>query len=135
VPSTLVDTGPLVAIADRRDKHHARCLSWLERFDGTLVTTWAVLTEFSHLVPSLDACRRVYQWARTGDLRIVALGGDELGVAIDWMAQYDDLPMDLADASLVVAAIRTGVTTVWTLDRRDFEVYRLPKRKRFRIVG
>jgi predicted nucleic acid-binding protein len=42
--------------------------------------------------------------------------------------------MDLADASLVVAAMSTGILTVWTLDRNDFETYRLPGRKRFRLA-
>ena len=135
MPSTIVDTGPLVAIADRRDNHHERCVHWLENYRGELITTWAVLTEFSHLVPSADACTRIYHWAKTGDLQILPLGAAELGIASDWMVQYRDLPMDLADASLVVAALKTGITSVWTLDRRDFETYRLPKRKRLRIVG
>lgn len=133
--NTLVDTGPLVAIADRSDGHHARCVRWLEAYSGTLITTWAVLTEFSHLVPSLDACSRVYRWARTGDLQVLALGAEELAIAHDWMSKYHDLPMDLADASLVVAALKTGVSSVWTVDRRDFETYRLPKRKRFRVIS
>ena len=91
--SILVDTGPLVALADKRDRAHLDCKSFLENYRGRLVTTWAVLTEFSHA----------------------------------------DRPMDLADASLVVAAMSTGIHTVWTLDRSDFETYRLPGRKRFHL--
>ena len=40
----------------------------------------------------------------------------------------------LADASLVIAALKTGATQIWTLDRSDFATYRLPGRKRFTLV-
>ena len=50
------------------------------------------------------------------------------------MSKYRDLPMDFTDASLVRAAERDGVDTVFTTDRRDFSVYRLLGRRRFRIV-
>jgi len=76
----------------------------------------------------------LFRWIENGGIELVPMGIDELSVATDWMERYADRPMDLADASLVVAALNTGVTTVWTLDRNDFETYRLPNRKRFRLV-
>ncbi len=76
----------------------------------------------------------LFRWIGCGGVEIIPLGIDELVSATDWMERYADRPMDLADASLVVAAMATGVTTVWTLDRNDFETYRLPNRKRFRLV-
>lgn len=130
----LVDTGPLVALADRRDGNHPRCTQWMKRFDGTLVTTWSVLTEASHLVPSVRAALSILRWTERGGLDVLPFGAAELAVATDWMERYADRPMDLADASLVVAALQTGVTAVWTLDRNDLETYRLPNRKRFRLV-
>ncbi|MDP2794675.1 MAG: PIN domain-containing protein [Sulfurisoma sp.] len=130
----LVDTGPLVALADRRDAHHAACTAWLHDFRGQMITTWAVLTEVSHLVPSVEAAVAILRWSGREGLEILPLGRDELIKATDWMERYADRPMDLADASLVVAAIATGITTIWTLDRSDFETYRLPRRKRFRLA-
>lgn len=130
----LVDTGPLVALADRRDGNHHACARWLQGFGGTLVTTWPVLTEVSHLVPSVAAALGVLRWVERGGLEVIPLGAGELARAADWMERYAGRPMDLADASLVVAALTTGVTTVWTLDRNDFETYRLPNRRRFRLV-
>ena len=50
------------------------------------------------------------------------------------MSRYADRPMDMADASLVHVACETGVQDVWTVDRGDFETYRLPYRRRFRLV-
>lgn len=130
----LVDTGPLVALADRRDANHATCISWLREFRGQMITTWAVLAEVSHLVPSVQAGIAILRWGLSAGIEIMPLGRDELLEATDWMDRYADRPMDLADASLVVAAMATGVTAVWTLDRTDFETYRLPNRKRFRLV-
>jgi predicted nucleic acid-binding protein len=67
-------------------------------------------------------------------MEVATLGRDELVSTIDWITRYADRPMDLADASLVVTAIKTGCIDVWTLDRTDFETYRLPGRKRFRLA-
>ncbi len=130
----LVDTGPLVAMADRRDGNHPACKRWVQDFSGELLTTWAVLTEVTHLVPSVKAGLAILRWVEEGGMRVLPLGDEELSMAVDWMERYADRPMDLADASLVVAALKTGVTSVWTLDRSDFETYRLPSRKRFRLV-
>lgn len=133
--SILVDTGPLVALANRRDHWHARCARFLGSFRGELITTWPVLTEFSHLVDSLPALQQLEAWAARGGLHIHVLGQDELKSMVDWMSRYADRPMDLADASLVQVACATGIQHVWTVDRADFETYRLPNRKRFRLVG
>ena len=130
----LVDTGPLVALADKRDAAHALCTTFLAAHHGRLMTTWAVLTEFSHLAPTVAATLRLYRWIDKGGMDILPLGREELVRAIDWIEKYADRPMDLADASLVVAAMSTGIHTVWTLDRNDFETYRLPGRKCFRLA-
>ncbi|MDD3482699.1 type II toxin-antitoxin system VapC family toxin [Azovibrio restrictus] len=130
----LVDTGPLVALASKRDHAHASCTAFLKAYKGRLLTTWAVLTEFSHLVPSVAATLPLYHWIERGGLELLPLGRDELVSTIDWIERYADRPMDLADASLVVAALKTGCSNVWTLDRSDFETYRLPGRKHFKLV-
>jgi predicted nucleic acid-binding protein len=50
------------------------------------------------------------------------------------MREYRDLPMDLADAALVRTAEREKISRVFTIDRRDFEVYRPRGIRRFTIV-
>ncbi|MBU1666505.1 MAG: PIN domain-containing protein [Gammaproteobacteria bacterium] len=131
----LVDTGPLVALSDKRDKFHEASKAFLKNYRGRLLTTWAVLTEFSHLAPSVAATLPLYRWIDNGGLELFPLGRDELVRAVDWIERYADQPMDLADASLVVTALSTGYTQIWTLDRRDFETWRLPSRKRFKLVS
>ncbi|MBP5998698.1 MAG: PIN domain-containing protein [Azonexus sp.] len=130
----LVDTGPLVAIVNKRDKFHLGCLEYLKNYRGRLLTTWAVLTEFAHMADSIGATLPLYHWIERGGLELMPLGREELVTAIDWIERYADRPMDLADASLVVAALKTGSTQIWTLDRDDFETYRLPGRKHFKLV-
>jgi predicted nucleic acid-binding protein len=130
----LVDTGPLVALADPLDRDHLACKNFVRDHRGPLLTTWPVLTEFSHMSGSIRIALPLFRWIENGGIELLPMGIDELAVATDWMERYADRPMDLADASLVVAALTTGVTTVWTLDRNDFETYRLPNRKRFRLV-
>ena len=71
---------------------------------------------------------------RNAQYRPCHLEPESLAPAIDWIERYADRPMDLADASLVVAALKTGCAKVWTLDRADFETYRLPGRKHFTLV-
>jgi uncharacterized protein len=135
VPSILVDTGPLVALASRNDHWHTRCLRFLQGFRGELITTWPVLTEFSHLVNSRAAVQQLQAWAQRGSLRIHAMGHEELKQVVDWMSRYAGRPMDLADASLAQVACATGVLHVWSIDRSDFETYRLPNRRRFRLIA
>jgi predicted nucleic acid-binding protein len=110
-------------------------VKFLDSYRGELITTWPVLTEFSHLVRSPNAIAHLQNWVERGGLRIYPLGQDELKQVVDWMSRYADRPMDLADASLVHVACATGVHQVWTIDRTDFATYRLPNRKRFRMVG
>ena len=50
------------------------------------------------------------------------------------MQKYRDLPMDLADASVVAVAEHEGISKVFTLDRRGFGVYRLGRGGRFSVI-
>ena len=52
----------------------------------------------------------------------------------DIIARYSKLPCDYADATLIAFAEHTGVSVIATINQRDFPVYRLRGRKRFRIV-
>jgi len=123
--ATLVDTGPLVAWFDRSDQDHQACASFFLEHTGAFVSTWPVLTEVCHLIPAAMA-PRVLEWVSLGGLSIPELSGSALGLMASWMRQYGDLPMDLADASLLWVTHEHGLRRIATLDRRDFGVYRLP---------
>ena len=124
VAKALCDTGPLVAMADRFDALHGECVVAFRQFSGNLVTTWPVLTEAFYFLD--DPASREFLWefiARPG-VQIANLPSDDLVRIRTLMTQYATLPMDFADASLVVAAERLNLRRVFTLDRRDFLLYR-----------
>jgi len=65
----LIDTGPLVALFNRRDNAHQTVRTWLHGYRGRLITTWPVLTEVGHLIPQ-HLLPVVLKWAAAGGLEI-----------------------------------------------------------------
>ena len=72
------------------------------------MSTWPVLTEVCHLIPA-DVAPRFLSWVSLGGLSLAELGGSALELMATWMRQYGDLPMDLADASLLWVAQQHGI--------------------------
>ena len=129
----LADTGYWLALANRRDRWHERAVMAGERLTESLVVTWPVVTETCHLLLSrLDVyaeTRFIEQVASNVELH--ELGKAHLGTIQALMEKYADLPMDLADASLVVAATELGDGRILTTDQRDFNAYRWKNTKPF----
>lgn len=133
---TLVDAGPLVAILDGGDVGHHRCVNIVGSLAAPLVTTWPAFTEAMYLVGQRGgwtAQDGLWRLVLRGTLIIHSLENGELRRARELMRRYRDLPMDLADATLVAFAEAHRITQVFTLDK-DFRVYRLHGRKAFTIV-
>jgi hypothetical protein len=132
---TLVDAGPLVAILHRDDRHHRECVQTLRALPPPLGTTWPVLTEAMYLLGfSAEAQDELWERIETERLHLLRLDASDAPRMRALTRKYRDLPMDLADASLVAVAERDGIGRVFTLDRRDFSLYRPARRGRFRIV-
>ncbi len=131
--AALVDTGPLVALFVRNDPDHVRVTAWLREFRGKLLTTWPVLTEVCHFL-SPEVALRFLRWVESGGAGLIELPADELAAVIRSMEKYLDRPMDLADASLVWLAGRSGVRDILTVDTGDFATFRTPQGKPFRDV-
>lgn len=131
----LVDTGPLVALFDPSDDAREECrdaLAALERAD--LVTTEAVITEAMYLLAfSTRAQVALLSLLAAGVPRVEPLAADEYRRAGELVEKYASLPMDYADATLVVLAERLRTSRVFTLDRRDFSIYRV-RRGKFRLL-
>lgn len=133
----LVDTGAVVALVNRGDRHHTAATEWFRAFRGQLLTTDAVVTETAYVLapwPShLQAALIWFDRARQAGLLRVALVEDYSAIG-RILEQYSSLPCDYADASLIDLAERTGVTAIATVDQRDFSVYRIKGRKRFQLL-
>jgi len=129
VAKALLDTGPLVAWLDKGDGDHARCTAFFADYQGQFVTSWPVLTEVCHLLPR-HVVSRFMRWVAAGGAEVREMSPTAASDIATLMEKYDDLPMDLADASLVWLAGKMGITEVVTLDETDFGIYRLPGGKR-----
>ena len=123
----LVDTGAWLALADRGDAYHARCREFFRNNREPLMTTDPVLVECVHLLYKRIGVAKTMAW-------LEALGAQGVGIfdmhaehllrLMTLMRQYADLPMDLADASLVLVAEELGEGRIVSTDERDFHTYR-----------
>lgn len=123
----LTDAGPLIALIDRRDADHARCVSASEQLLGPMLSTWPAFTEAVYLLGAGAGWRGqepLWRMVRRGSLMLADVTPAMLARIPVLMERYQDLPMDLADASLVALAEERRLRRVFTLDR-DFRVYRL----------
>lgn len=131
----LVDTGPLVAIANPDDTQHLGCAQVLGDIEPPMLTCWPVLTEAAWLLRRHEAA---WEGLLEGFHRhlfvLLPVEQSELGEVSGLMSQYRNLPLQLADAVLLHLANREGLTTVFTLDQRDFSVVRLRGKKRLTLL-
>jgi predicted nucleic acid-binding protein len=130
VQSALVDSGPLIALFDRDDRHHERVKTFLKAHPLRLFSTWPVLTEVCALLPQQCAWDFM-EFVQRGGVWLEPLEPDDISALLELSQRYADRPMDLADASLVILATRLGIQRIVSLDS-DFDIYRLPGKKTFR---
>jgi hypothetical protein len=124
-----------VALIHADDRHHAACRDALERIRDPLATVWPVITEAMYLLDfSSQAQEALWRVLERDAVRILPLDAGDVPRMRELMRKYRDLPMDLADAALVRAAERERISRVFTIDRRDFEVYRPRGIRRFTIL-
>ncbi len=131
----LVDTGPLVALIHEDDNEHRICKETFLTFSEPLGTVWPVLTEAMYLLSfSWVAQNALWEMTQAGAVEILSLGTDDVARMRELMRKYRDLPMDLADAALVRVAERERLRRIFTLDRRDFQIYRPSRMGRFAVL-
>jgi predicted nucleic acid-binding protein len=131
----LADTGPIVAILSRRDQYHRTCVEALRDLPGPLFTCWPVITEASWLLrKDSNALHQLLNSLDSGFLELIPLTTADAKPIASILKKYRDIRIQLADAALIHLAARDGVDTIFTLDQRDFSVYRLPKGRAFRVI-
>lgn len=123
----IVDTGAFVALFHRRDRFHPTARQVFGISPEQLITTYPVISETCYLLSqqaNLTTAQTFLQGMANEIAQIFPLQLSHLKRMIVLMKKYEDLPMDFADASLVVLAEELGHGRILTLDRRDFSVYR-----------
>lgn len=123
----VVDTGPLVATADRADKDHAACRALLEGDEGPLVTTGLVIAEAAYLIDrqlGAHAEAALYASIISGQLEVEGLDLADWERIRELVTAYADLRLGGTDASVIMLAERLGATRIATLNHRHFRVVR-----------
>jgi len=130
----LLDTGALVSLLDRSQSGHTAFVGFFDSWRGPVVSTEAVLTEATHLLAKVPGGpRSCCDFFLRGGAVLVPSSPASLRRCRELIDAYRDLPMDYADATLVVLAEELNTTLVLTTDRRDFGVYRMRGRRKFRV--
>ena len=131
----LIDTGAILALLDRSDRWHERCVNALQDLPLPLGTSAAVLAELFHLLnPGSRELQVAWDFLRSGAVTVLAIDDSDLPALEELMKKYHARRMDFADATLVHLARRESLVTIFTVDHADFETYRISGRRRFRIV-
>lgn len=132
--TTLVDAGPLIALLDADEPHHARCAAAITRSSVRLVTCEAVIAEACFILRRLPKARRDLLLDVHDGLYIVDYQlAPRADVVAGLMAKYANVPMSLADACLVDLAEINSIGRILTLDA-DFGVYRWGRNKPFEML-
>lgn len=132
--AVLVDVGPLVALLDRSDPDHQACRSALTAVRDPLATVWPAVTEAMYLLGRVPWPAQDALWELLEEVRILPLETRDARRMRALMEKYRALPMDLADAALVAVAEREMIRSIFTLDGRDFGVYRPARIGRFSVI-
>jgi len=130
----LLDAGPIVALLDRSEQHHDRCVELIAEIEAPLVTCEAAIAEACYLLRGLQgASAAVLENVERGNFHIPYRVTGRASRLAKLMKKYESLPMDFADACLVDLAGEIGTGRIWTLDS-DFRVYRWGRNRPFDLV-
>lgn len=130
----IADTGFWYALLNKSDYFHNRAVNALKNIDSSLCCTWPVITETSYLLQSRSGQKVTREFLNAyneGLYQIYELKAGQMPRIVTLMQKYADLPMDLADASLVVLAEDLGHGRILSTDQRDFKAYRWKNHKPF----
>ena len=130
----LVDTGFLVAVFNKREPLHHRCLQAYQLLDRPPVTCEAVITEALHLLRfTAGAAKDILASIEQGALEVPFKLNESAATVERIMKKYADTPCDLADACLIAMADQLDTGDILTLDG-DFEHYRWRRNRSFRML-
>jgi uncharacterized protein len=113
--SILVDAGPLIALFRKRDAYHQQALTFIKSIEGRLITTWPVITEVMYVLNHPEIQEKFLLWIERGGLEIAQQDGHAIPGLLTLIKKYSDLPMDLADATLMLYAEKTGINKIATI--------------------
>lgn len=122
--NTLIDAGPIIALFNKNDKYHQKIKEFIKTYKGKLTTTWPVITEVSHMLDfNIQTQIDFLTWIKLGAIEVEDIDIQDLNRIIELSKKYSNVPMDLADASLVVLSEKLNIKKIITIDS-DYYIYR-----------
>jgi len=132
--SILIDAGPLIALFDKRDHFHDSVILFLPEIKDRLITTWPVIAEVCYMLSFSVPCQLDFlTWCDRGALRIEDISESDIKRIIELTKKYDNVPMDLADATLMILAERFDISEIISIDS-DYYIYRTMKKEMVRNI-
>ncbi|WP_282697546.1 PIN domain-containing protein [Streptomyces sp. CC208A] len=119
--ATVLDTGPLVAFFNAKDKHHSSCVAFFSQLRGRKLLPATVLAEVSWQLerwPRVEAA--FVEHVAQGFFELVSFSSEDLLRVSELITQYADFPLGAVDASVIAVAERHEVDRIATLDHRHF---------------
>ena len=123
----ITDTGAFVALFSERDRDHSAAQQAFIEISEGFITTYPVVTETCYLLArsaGQNTVRLSLQSIVRNAAEVFHLQNSHIARMMILMKKYEDLPMDFADASLVLLAEELNHGRILTTDRRDFSIYR-----------
>jgi uncharacterized protein len=123
----LIDTNILLALAFPKDPNHVKARSAMRELTDERIVAAPVLPELFYMVSDrMDYASAIsaFNLARSRVYRIEALIADDMARMSQIMTEYQDSKFDFVDVSIMALSERLNVTHVYTLDRRDFMIFR-----------
>lgn len=121
-----VDTGFLVALFAKDDKHHDSAQQFLRRLGKMeLHSIWAVVVEACFFLDNKGK-QALLRWIERGGVLLHELDVGHLPTMRVNLEKYQNLDPDFTDTALVTLAGILGIKQILTVDTRDFSAYRLP---------
>lgn len=120
----LIDAGPLIALFDKDDKYHNPIKDFLKNYQGRLYTSLPVITEVLHMLDfNVNVQIDFLKWLQKDALQVTPISKDSICRIIELSEKYADVPMDFADATLIVISESEHIKEIISIDS-DFYIYR-----------
>jgi uncharacterized protein len=124
----IIDSGFLIALLNKKDQYHRKASLQIRSFSTRKwISTWAIITEASHILAreqAFHALQRILNLFENGGLALFHIEIHHIPRLKELLEKYQDLPIDLADASLILLAEDLGHGDILSTDMRDFRTYR-----------
>jgi predicted nucleic acid-binding protein len=127
--NTLIDASPLIALFNGDDKYHLKIMDLLKAYKGILTTSWPVITEVCYMLNYNSNVQIDFlKWIERGGIKIEDIRESDIERMIELSKKYSDIPMDLADASLIIISERLNLKDIITIDS-DYYIYRIKNKE------